>query len=96
MAPFSGMEEIEEILRGFCEQDPPLAAKLPRETGRKECRYAHLLSGTPSPAPEGSCWSLPALGGDEDRVRKLEQDIADLKTELEALRQAFEAFKAQF
>ena len=45
MSAFESLEEVENTLRGLAEHDPPLTLRMPRETGRKECRYMHLFSG---------------------------------------------------
>ncbi|MGE5892483.1 MAG: YceH family protein, partial [bacterium] len=45
MHDFGGLEEIEGALRGLMEREHPLVVRLPRQPGRKEQRYAHLLSG---------------------------------------------------
>ena len=42
---FADLGEVEETLEGLARRDGPLVAKLPRQAGRKEARYAHLLSG---------------------------------------------------
>ncbi len=43
---FSGLEEVEEMLRSLSSKEAqPLVQKLPRQSGQKETRYAHLLSG---------------------------------------------------
>jgi uncharacterized protein len=99
MSVFENLEEVEKSLQGLMEQDPPLAVKLPREPGRKECRYVHLLSD--STAGEiithdlPSETSAPRVPADE-RIMRLEEEIARLRSELEELRQAFGEFKAQF
>src|SRR5215211_241423 len=43
---FSSLEEVEETLNKLISRDPdPLVARLPRQPGQKEGRFAHLLSG---------------------------------------------------
>ncbi len=44
---FAELREVEETLDGLARRDEPLVFKLPRQTGRKEARYTHLLSGQP-------------------------------------------------
>ena len=53
-----------------------LVAELPRLPGARENRWAHLLSGTPK--QEAS----PASGTLEERVSRLEAEVAALKAEL--------------
>lgn len=100
MSPFSNMEEVEGVLKDLIGYDPPLATRLPRETGRKESRYAHLFSpaGTdeqtvPGPgAGPGTHGERAATGA----MERMEEEISQLREELEQLRQAFEHFRSQF
>ncbi len=95
MAAFESLEEVERTLQGMTDHDPPLAIKLQRETGRKECRYMHLFSG--SIAAEKKAYDLPAESDTvHDRIIRLEEEIARLRSELEELKQAFAEFKSQF
>lgn len=99
MSAFENMEEVEKTLQGLMDYDPPLAIKLPRETGRKECRYIHLFSG--SIVTEKTAYDLPAEPAApripaHERIIRLEEEIARLRTELEELKQAFAEFKSQF
>jgi uncharacterized protein len=42
---FSSLEEVEQTLNALITRDEPLVARLPRQPGQKEGRFAHLLSG---------------------------------------------------
>jgi uncharacterized protein len=96
MAPFSDVAEIEAVLRGLEERESgPLVARLAREPGRRESRYVHLFGGEPVPQPTpedrpveaasaGSCASATL----EDRVARLEAQLASLRAELEQLKGA--------
>ena len=99
---FSGLEEVDESLNGLISREPePLVARLPRQPGQKEVRYAHLLAGEVAvetaaesePAPRASTSSRR---GDSDRVAKLEQDVEALKSGFQELKEQFEGFKKQF
>jgi uncharacterized protein YceH (UPF0502 family) len=98
MSPFEDLEGVDKILQGLTDHDPPLAVKLARETGRKECRYMHLFSGstvigkTTHDAPAGP--PAPRVSQDE-RVIGLEEEVAKLRAELEELKQAFAEFRSQ-
>ncbi len=99
MAPFGDAGEIEETLRGMMEHDPPLVTRLPREPGRKESRYTHLFS--PQTVEEKTVPDLYAgpagLGATtNEAIARLEDEIAQIRRELEELRQAFAQFKSQF
>ena len=78
---FSSLEEVETILNSMMAAEHPLIARLPRQSGQKEARYAHLLSGEvrltePEPEP--------------DRIAKLEKEVEDLKKQFEQFRKQFE------
>jgi uncharacterized protein len=97
---FSGLEEVEETLRGLAvREDDPLVIKLPRQPGQKDARYVHLLSGQPD--IEELVESMPAeraarRTNDTDRMSQLEQEVKSLTEQVEKLTQQFEAFKKQF
>ena len=93
MAALADLEEVEKTLEGLIAYDPPLAAKLPRQAGRKEIRYMHLLSGTVDTAPD---MQVPTTPPAEERIERLEEEIATIKGELEALKRTFAEFKSQF
>ena len=100
MAPLKDLEETERVLQALMEQSPPLVAKLPREAGRKESRYMHLLSGKPvsGETAYGSKTEESQLrqpSGNE-RISSLEDEVKRLRDELEELKKAFAEFRSQF
>ena len=97
---FGDLAEVETTLNGLMSRDPdPLVARLSRQPGQKESRFAHLLSGEISleqfsdgdPAADGV--SRPARS---DRITDLEREIETLKRDFQELREQFELFKKQF
>jgi uncharacterized protein YceH (UPF0502 family) len=95
---FAQVEAVEATLQGLMEHaSGPLVTRLPRQPGRKEVRYAHLLGG--DVAQEENDVLEPTVRDvqvDDDRLEALEQEVAALAEELEGLKQAFMAFKKQF
>jgi uncharacterized protein len=95
---FSSLGEVSETLDTLVNREPPLIAKLDRQPGQKEARFAHLLSGDVkmedlSPAREKPA----ALAKDPDeRIGKLEREIESLRSELTAFRETFDEFRKQF
>jgi uncharacterized protein len=79
---FADMGELGGTLERLIERQ--LARRLERRPGQREERYAHLLTG--EDAPEAEERAAPAADGIEQRLERLEQQIAELKTELQALR----------
>ena len=95
---FARLEEVEEALNSLSSKEPDaLVTKLPRQTGQKEARYAHLLSGEPDVSFQVANETTEVNRAAEAGGRAaLEQEVAVLRAELERLRNEFEEFKKQF
>jgi uncharacterized protein YceH (UPF0502 family) len=90
MAPFADVAEVEFVLAQLStREDGPFVARLPREPGRREARYAQLFTGEPAASEPLSWPEAPASAADEtarDRVAELEQRVAQLEMELAGLK----------
>lgn len=99
MHEFRDLQEVEEILTRLAEREPPMAVKLPRQAGRKEPRFAHLLSGKPEIRDEEPAISEEAatlrVRADNERIAKLEENMAALRAEFEKLKEDFISLKSQ-
>jgi uncharacterized protein YceH (UPF0502 family) len=100
MHSFADLAAVEEVLDELMGKEPPLAARLPRQPGRKEHRYAHLLAGEPgveetAPAatPEAATLRVRA---ENERIAALEEEMAALRAEFTKLKEEMAEFKAQF
>jgi uncharacterized protein YceH (UPF0502 family) len=94
MCPFESIDAVEQVLVMLTARTPePLAMLLPRQPGRKESRYAHLLSGTvkvedlvasmaTGPAPEKARITIQA---ENERIEKLESELSNLRQDVTAL-----------
>lgn len=97
MVTFASLEEVENILQTLSEAG--MVSRLPRQPGRKECRFAQLLAGEPEveeiavAAPEAATLRVR---GEEERIAALSDEVAGLRAELAALRRQFEEFRRQF
>jgi uncharacterized protein YceH (UPF0502 family) len=100
MYEFADLREAEATLEGLAQRDEPLVTKLPRQAGRKEARYAHLLSGQPVVEEEAegqTASSAPRTrAGESERVARLEAEVERLSGELAEMRRQFEEFRKQF
>jgi uncharacterized protein len=90
MYAFQDLQEVETALGLLLEAMPSLAARLPRQPGTKETRYAHLLGAAPADPIAAQGAPAPARASD------LEAEVAALRQEFLQLRDAFEAFRKQF
>lgn len=93
MHPFGGIEDVLSTLQRLMQREPPLVAILPREPGRKESRYAHLMSGEVAAAEIST---TPSRSAPSDCDPNLEQEVAELRREIHDLKQQFEEFRRQF
>ena len=103
--PFSDISFVEATLEGLSEgteKRAPLVVKLPRQTGRKESRYAHLLSGpvetdsVEAAGAESPRRAARTTTADDGRVARLEEELAAVRRELGELRREFAEFRKQF
>lgn len=88
---FSSLEEVEETLNKLITRDPdPLVARLPRQPGQKDGRFAHLLSG------EIDLQAIEQTPVSPTRRTSLEEKVEALTAEVEKLKEQFEQFRKQF
>ena len=93
LCPLHDVGEVEAVLDQLARrEDGPYVARLTREPGKREARYAHLFSGEPAAgiATEEPAGGHEAAGGRTtaaERMAELEQRVAALEAELTALRQ---------
>ncbi len=96
--PFPDLEEVKQSITSL--EEMGLIMMLPRQPGRKESRYAHLFAGEPQELPDETCQaSAPTTviaDRDTDRILDLENQISELRQELQSLQQDFETFKNRF
>jgi uncharacterized protein len=103
MYAFEDLEAVHSALNLLMRREPPLVKVLTRQPGTKESRFMHLLSGDVAPEPQsaGPIESLEAASDavstrDRERIEQLESEVADLRRELETLREQFASFQKQF
>jgi uncharacterized protein YceH (UPF0502 family) len=97
MHAFESLPAVQETLDRLVERE--LVHRHERRPGQKELRYEQLLGGgegDEAPAVEGKSAPAPAAapaapqpgGPGEDRIERLEREVAELRSQLEALQQA--------
>ena len=89
---FESLDAVHETLGHL--EEYGFVRRLPRQPGRKESRYIHLLCGEPEIAEEETA---PAAGHgvyvESERIEKVEQDIQTLRNDLAELKREFQEFK---
>jgi uncharacterized protein YceH (UPF0502 family) len=88
---FKDLAEVEATLKQLMERESgPLVVKLPRQFGRKECRYAHLLCGDVK-IDEPAEPAVISVGADDNRIAAIERQVETLRAELDELKKKLEA-----
>jgi uncharacterized protein YceH (UPF0502 family) len=88
-ADFADLDAVERTLDALASREEPLVLRIPRQSGQREDRYAHLLGGdvdvneiaatAPTPTPRAS----------------RSDDVADLREEVEALRRDLDELRKE-
>ena len=89
LCKFRDVSEVEAVLEGLMRRDGgPYVARLAREPGKRESRYAHLFSGevlSPDSSQEvRSRFAEPDTGN--QRLRELERTVEELQQEVAELK----------
>jgi uncharacterized protein YceH (UPF0502 family) len=95
---FQSLENVEATLNALAARTPsPLVARLGRQAGQKEARFAHLLSGEVAAVSPPSGQAASAVRDDADRLDALENtvellhsEVMDLRAELAELKRLLE------
>jgi uncharacterized protein YceH (UPF0502 family) len=83
---FGGAAELHEVLDRLIDRE--LIVRLERRPGQREERYAHLL-GTDSPEADEAAYAAAAPSPpDEDRIARIERELAELRAQVEQLSDA--------
>ncbi len=86
---FDGAAALHEVLDGLIDRE--LAARLERRPGQREERYMHLLGDEEPPEEVASAAPAPLAAPADDRIARIERELAELRAEVEALREAIGA-----
>lgn len=98
MHSFDDLNAVQSSLQHLMKREPPLVKALARQPGTKETRYVHLLSG------DVECWESPSVvqpntdvaSLDEEKIKKLEEEMVTLRNEITELKRQFASFRKQF
>lgn len=92
LCQFADVEEVEIALRNLMERDEPLVARLAREPGKREARYAHLFGERVQTADVqlSDHTAFHSVGLDRERLERLERALEELRQQVEELRRKYE------
>jgi uncharacterized protein YceH (UPF0502 family) len=90
LCTFADVNEVETELANLMDREEPLVAKLPREPGKRESRYAHIFSGKPELSSLATTVSDETNITDGERIDALEKQVHELQLGLAELQQKFE------
>ena len=98
MHRFEDLTDVQSTLQKLMIREEPLVKVLPRQPGRKEARYAHLLCGqkTEWDAPQPLIEERAESSADNERIAQLEEEVAALRREMSDLREEVARFRKQF
>lgn len=91
--------DAEKQVRDLMERPEPLVVLLPRQPGRKEQRYAHLLCGAIKVEDTPTAPLEPArlvVQVENERIATLESEVASLRATIAHLQKQFAEFRRQF
>lgn len=94
MKEYPSLEVVEEVISRLIHRETPLVRQLPKQAGQKDFRYVHLLGGEPDLSVYQQ--ETKTSHSDTDKVKVLEDQIAELRTELDQLKTQFADFRKQF
>jgi len=97
---FADLSEVDNILDNLAKREEPLISKLPRQTGLKESRYIHLLSGKPLIVPietEGLDNKVRIkVVAENERIAILEEEVDSLKNRINNIEEQLATFIKEF
>jgi uncharacterized protein YceH (UPF0502 family) len=96
---FKSVGDVELALQFLIDKYPPLVSRLALAPGTKEPRYGQLLGGEEALAREETAAGLGgsvSSGGQGTRIGALEQEVQQLRSQVEDLTAQFAEFRKQF
>lgn len=108
MYTFESVEEVEETLRKMADGFDALVAELPRQPGQRETRWMHLegaegdsarelaatVATAPAPAPAPVAEPVGRKTPYDERLERLEADVAELRSTVATLQEHLQALRA--
>lgn len=89
---FDDLDDVQFALKALESREPPLVVRVPRQSGQKEDRYAHLLAGQPDFSQ--FTYAAPVASLRSDTSADLQQRVEDLEAALEELKERLDALES--
>jgi uncharacterized protein len=86
LQPFSGIEAVEAALQRLMALEEPLVEQLPREPGKREARYRHVLGEAVEDGLDGGGGAAGPNLSTAERLDRLEQAVEALRAAVDQLR----------
>ena len=93
---FDDLDDVQYALTQLLNNEPPMVTALPRQTGQKEGRFAHLLCGEPEIPATVQTVASPPLTAQQPTDTELQEKVARLEAELEDVRDRLESIEKRF
>jgi uncharacterized protein YceH (UPF0502 family) len=96
---FASLEEVDKTLERMKEKkEGRWVVQLPRQSGFKEPRWAHLLGGEIKEEDQAALPAAPVARTmvEEERVARLEEEVRALRQEVDSLQLQLDQFRRQF
>jgi uncharacterized protein YceH (UPF0502 family) len=93
---FDDLDDVQYALNQLLNSEPPMVTALPRQTGQKEGRFAHLLCGEPEIPATVQTVASPPLTAQQPTDTELQEKVARLEAELEDVRDRLESIEKRF
>lgn len=93
---FDDLDDVQYALNQLLNNEPPMVTALPRQTGQKEGRFAHLLCGEPEIPATVQTVASPPLTAQQPTDTELQEKVARLEAELEDVRDRLESIEKRF
>jgi len=88
---FDDLDDVQFALNHLIDHEPAFVIALPKQTGQKEGRFAHLLSGEPDiPEITPASVSTGSASGLSARVAELESELEEVKNRLAIIEENFQ------
>jgi len=87
LASFSDLDDVKHTLERLGQRENPLVERIPRASGQREDRYAHLLSGPVDYSQMPVVKTNPSASSNamEERILELESRLAEVEKQLQGL-----------